>query len=157
MFYLNRLQFVGRKKQGKEESFSFQPKISRTTETIAKKYREKVAESINEPKISKYDWLSATGHKDVWRKNARNILKEEEMKNCTFKPNVSSYNIEPPSSRSMRADSKHRSKDLMPKTNNKCNDLYELSKRLQAKPKEDKTTDERDYERNKKECTFAPN
>lgn len=53
---------------------------------IASNYRNKVAEQINEQKLSTFDWLAATGNKEEWRKHAKQILNEEEMKECTFKP-----------------------------------------------------------------------
>lgn len=42
-------------------------------------------------------------------------------------------------------------------TGDRCSDLYNLAKRLQMKPKIDKTTEEIEYERAKEECVFAPN
>lgn len=53
---------------------------------------------------------------------------------------------------------KLRSKDLMPQTGNKCNDLFELSKQIrQIKGNNtDRTTIDLDYEKNKAQCTFKP-
>lgn len=53
--------------------------------------------------------------------------------------------------------SKTRSRELMPQTGDKFNDLYELGKKLNKLPKQEKTTEEIEYERSKNECTFAPN
>ena len=120
---------MGRKKVKGEERFSFQPNISKKTNHIAANYRSKIAESINEQKITTVEWLAATGNKEVWRENAKQLLYEEEMKKCTFKPHVSQYKPMECSVRERsRHNSKSRSKDLMINTNDKCNDLYELSK-----------------------------
>jgi hypothetical protein len=52
---------------------------------------------------------------------------------------------------------KLRSKDLMPQTGNKFNDLFELSKNMkQIKNLTDRTTIEVEYEKNKGQCTFKP-
>jgi hypothetical protein len=52
---------------------------------------------------------------------------------------------------------KLRSKDLMPQTGNKFNDLFELSKNMkQIKNQTDRTTIEVEYEKNKGQCTFKP-
>ena len=53
--------------------------------------------------------------------------------------------------------SKIRSRELMPNTGNKFNDLYELSKNLQQHKKNiDKSTVEYEFEKSKDECTFKP-
>ena len=53
--------------------------------------------------------------------------------------------------------SKTRSKDLMPSSGDKFTDLYLLSKKLKSLPKQEKTSEELEFEKNKEECTFAPN
>lgn len=46
----------------------------------------------------------------------------------------------------------------MAQTGDKFNDLYELSKKInKMQPKEDRTSEEIEYEKNKDACTFAPN
>ncbi len=84
LLYLNRMQFVSKKKVKVEENFSFKPKISKNTESIANKYRSKIAEQINEQKISTYEWLSVANNREEWRHNAKQLLDEEKMKHCTF-------------------------------------------------------------------------
>lgn len=45
----------------------------------------------------------------------------------------------------------------MPKTGNKFNDLYQLSKNLkEVKTSQDKSTVEYEFEKSKDECTFKP-
>ncbi len=58
---------------------------------------------------------------------------------------------------SSQANSKTRSRELMSQTGDKFNDLYNLAKRMQGKPKTDKTSEEIEFEKFKEECTFAPN
>jgi hypothetical protein len=38
---------------------TFKPQLNKTTEVIASKYREKLAEQVNEPKIETFEWLAA--------------------------------------------------------------------------------------------------
>jgi len=71
LFYLNRLQFLGKSKgkvQGTESQFK--PKLSKKTVEIAQNYRNKVAEQIEDQQLSTFDWLAATGNKAEWRKHA---------------------------------------------------------------------------------------
>lgn len=55
------------------------------------------------------------------------------------------------------AQKKLRSRDIMPSTGNKFNDLYLLSKNLKTKQTQEKTTEEIEFERAREECTFTPN
>jgi hypothetical protein len=81
---------LGKQKQNKNEPAPdmFKPKLSKKTVEIAANYRKKVADQINEKQLSTFDWLAATGTKEEWRKHAQQILNEEEMKECTFKPTL---------------------------------------------------------------------
>jgi hypothetical protein len=45
----------------------------------------------------------------------------------------------------------------MSHSGDRFNDLYNLAKRMQQKPRQDKTSEEIEYEKNKDECVFAPN
>lgn len=54
-------------------------------------------------------------------------------------------------------NSKSRTRDIMPQTGDRFNDLYTLAKKLQQKPKSDKTTEEIEFEKAQTECTFQPN
>jgi hypothetical protein len=47
-----------------------------------------VAEQINEENINTFQWLAAAGSKQAWKEQAKQILEEEELKHCTFKPNI---------------------------------------------------------------------
>lgn len=54
-------------------------------------------------------------------------------------------------------NSKSRQRDMLPQTGDRFNDLYTLAKKLQQKPKQDKTTEEIEFEKASGQCTFAPN
>ncbi len=93
------------------------------------------------------------------------ILVKEEMKECTFKPNISTFKkVELPYKPALtefmqglnqeNKEEKTRSRELMPKTGNKCEDLYLLSKKLQRNQNEGRTGEEAEYEKQKDECTF---
>lgn len=88
------------------------------------------------------------------------------MKECSFRPNIHSYrkpsirnkssdllskfNIKRDSSKSA---SKIRSRELMPNSGNKFNDLHELSKHI-LNNKNDKPANEYEFEKSRDECTF---
>jgi hypothetical protein len=38
--------------------------------------------------VSTFEWLAAAGNKEEWRQQAKQILHDEEMKQCTFKPDL---------------------------------------------------------------------
>jgi len=38
--------------------------------------------------VDTFQWLAAAGHKEEWRKQAKQIIEEEEMKECTFRPQL---------------------------------------------------------------------
>jgi hypothetical protein len=41
--------------------------------------------------MSTIEVLTQATNKEEWRERAKEILKEEEMKNCTFKPQTNDY------------------------------------------------------------------
>eukprot|EP00347_Sterkiella_histriomuscorum_P024180 403332030 len=162
---VNRIQYTGRVQQDKKtqqkQEHSFKPQLSKKTEGIASQYRQKLAEQINEEKISTFEWLAAQGNKDEWRQNAKQVLEKESLKECTFKPNLqreSSNNRSQIShaKRDVSNTSKSRTRDYG-SSGDRFNDLYNLAKRMQQKPKTDKTTEEIEFEKAKDECSFAPN
>jgi len=58
---------------------------------------------------------------------------------------------------SSKSLSKVRSRELMPNTGNKFNDLFELSKKMQPyREKQDKSLVDYEYEKSRDECTFKP-
>ena len=69
---------------------TFKPQLSKTTEVIASKYREKLAEQVNDQKIETFEWLAAQGNKEEWRQQAKQVIDQEELKECTFKPQIRS-------------------------------------------------------------------
>jgi hypothetical protein len=72
LFYLNRLHYLGKQKaQVHVPTNDFKPKLNKKTVEIAENYRNKVADQINENKLSTFDWLAATGNKEEWRKHAQ--------------------------------------------------------------------------------------
>ena len=90
-----------------------------------------------------FDWLAVAGleeDKEEWRRNAKQIMEQEKMRECTFKPNL----VKP------REVSGTRSVT----SGDKFTELYNLAR--QQRPKTDKTSEEVEYEKNREECTFAP-
>ena len=64
------------------------PKISQNSSDIANHYRQKIASQINEDKLHTFEWLAASGGKEEWIRSAQDIMEKEELKNCTFKPQI---------------------------------------------------------------------
>ena len=92
---------------------------------IAKSYRKKVAEQINESQISTFDWLTAAGNKDSWREGAKILLQTEELKECTFRPNIKPSTE---SQMSVRRSSRGTSRDILSTSVEKCAQLYQRAK-----------------------------
>ena len=46
----------------------FKPTLSENTNQLAQQFRQKIAENIQEDKVSTFDWLAVAGKKEEWRK-----------------------------------------------------------------------------------------
>jgi hypothetical protein len=110
VFYLNRLQHIGRilemQKAHKASigEYNFKPQLNENSAQIAARYRQKVAEQIKEEKLTTFEWLAAAGNRQAWRDQAKQILQEEELKECTFKPQLLTNNDKLDVSRSMASN-----------------------------------------------------
>lgn len=99
-------------------------------------------------------------------------MQKEELNECTFKPQINREFKSPklrqaqspkqqplrsPTSQQDKAN-KTRSRELMPHSGNKHQDLYELSKIMKERKRmaRDKTTIEYEFEKHQKDCTFKP-
>lgn len=143
------------------------PKVNSTSKDIASRYRGKL-EDICQTKLSTVDWLMQPSKNPKWQETAKHIVEQEQLRECTFKPDVKEYKkplnrgrsqemLSKFNARKESSASKIRSRELMPNTGNKFNDLYELSKNLQQHKKNmDKSTVEYEFEKSKEECTFKP-
>ena len=61
-------------------------------ERSAKKFRQRVAEMNNIESVGVMDILTtSTNERDLWIKQAQSILKEQELRECSFRPQISSY------------------------------------------------------------------
>lgn len=107
-----------------------------------------MAEQINEENIDTIQWLVAAGSKQAWKEQAKQILEEEELKHCTFKPNIQHKEGHEAPRTANQAD-----KGQAP-SNEKYKQLYALAK--PQKDKTDKTKEDYEFERNQQECTFQP-
>lgn len=92
-------------------------------------------------KLSTVDWLMQPSKNPRWQETAKQLIEQEELRECTFKPEVREYKGTNTRGRSQElfgkfnsrkesSASKLRSRELMPRTGNKFNDLFELSKNL---------------------------
>lgn len=109
-----------------------------------------------------------------WQETARELLMEEEMKECSFTPQINKTYRGHSNGKKLRGvelefscDEKlmmNRSPnkttlrgERMPNSGNKFNDLYELGKSMQLKRgRVDKTAEEAEFEKSRDECTFVP-
>lgn len=74
-----------------------------------------------------------------WKQQAKELLDQKELEECTFKPKIGNY----------------ESNKSQTRGGDKCVELYMRAKA--GKDKKDKTKDEYEYEKGKEECTFQPN
>lgn len=72
-----------------KQEYNFIPKINNYSNDIAKKVRQKL-ESTCETKVNKIEWLSQSGKNAKWKEVAKEIIDQETMKECTFKPKTNS-------------------------------------------------------------------
>lgn len=151
LMYLNRIRYnkdSSKKKLMKVESevnqdCTFQPIISETTQDLASRYRQKIAENYEGGKITVLDILTAQTNKQQWIEETKKELENKEAQECTFHP-MTNENIQIKENESIEV------------SGDKCYDLYQMS-RVKQKSKMDKTRDEYDFEKAQNECTFQPN
>ena len=104
IFYLNRLQHLGRlleeskSQKASVEQFNFKPVLNENSAAIAARYRQKIVDFhqpnedleavADHPRIDTFNWLAdgAAVYKEAWREQAKKVLEDERMKECTFKP-----------------------------------------------------------------------
>jgi hypothetical protein len=151
LMYLNRIRHSkdGTKRRALRiesevnQDCTFQPIISDNTQSLALKYRQKIAENYQGGKISVLDILTAQTNKQQWIEETKKELENKESEECTFHP-MTNENIQA------------RPDESIEVTGDKCNDLYQISK-VKQKNKIDKTKDEYEFEKASQECTFQPN
>ena len=151
LMYLNRIRH--NKDQTKRKAMrvenevnqecTFQPIISDNTQSLADKYRQKIAENYQGGKITVLDILTAQTNKEQWIQETKKELDNKETEECTFHP-MTNENIQA------------RPDESIEVSGDKCQDLYQISKAKQ-KQKFDKTKDEYEFEKASQECTFQPN
>lgn len=147
--YLNRIRHNGErtKKLMKVESeasqnCTFQPLLTENTQSLAQKYRQKIADNYEGGKITVLDILTAQTNKEQWIEETKKELAKKEEKECTFHP-MTNENVQ------IRQD------ETMQSTGDKCFDLYRLASVKQKKA--DKSKEEYEFEKNANECYFRPN
>jgi hypothetical protein len=105
--YIHRLQYLVKvqvlKKTKQSETVVTQthkPTLNKNSTLIAQQYREKLANqnsnislTANDNAVPPIEWLAAaSNNKDEWVKKAKNILEQQQMKECTFQPNLNQNN-----------------------------------------------------------------
>jgi len=135
--------------------YMYNPKVNESSEKMALKIREKWKQftkpyiSKNEGNVSKAQKQKELADLLVSLKKAQDLQKaeqkknkqNEEIRNCTFKPKISQF--------------QSKRQIIASKAKDKCVLLYNESKT--ARKKMDKTTEEIDFEKSKKELIFQPN
>lgn len=166
LFYLNRIRFIGLREQPRAEKAkqdveiecTFQPIISEATENYAQKYRQRIAEQNEGEKITVLDILTAQTNKDQWIEETKKDLEEKERKNCTFRPKTNkgykSHKGRHPEESREESEASYAANEAA--TGDKCFDLYQLSI-VKRKEKNDKTSEEVEFEKASQELTFQPN
>lgn len=164
LFYLNRIRYIGLRDKPRDEQVrkdmdancTFQPVISDATQNYAEKYRQRIADNYDGEKITVLDILTATTNKQQWIEETKKELEEKEKVNCTFKPKTNNYNPRGQRVDVNQAPMSTSSYGMNEGTGDKCFDLYQLSI-VKRKEKQDKTSEEVEFEKSEKELTFQPN
>lgn len=151
LMYLNRIRHLSdttKRKNMKIESeasqdCTFQPMLSETSNSLAQKYRQKIADNYEGGKITVLDILTAQTNKEQWIEETKKELEAKESEECTFHPMTNAM-------AQMKVD------ETLETTGDKCNDLYHLAT-IRPRQKLDKTREDYEYEKNALECTFKPN
>lgn len=94
LFYLNRIRYIGLREQPRtekaklemEQDCTFKPVISETTETYARKYRQRIADAYDGEKITVLDILTASTNKEQWIEETKKEQLVKEQETCTFRP-----------------------------------------------------------------------
>eukprot|EP00345_Euplotes_harpa_P006916 CAMPEP_0168329732 /NCGR_PEP_ID=MMETSP0213-20121227/7286_1 /TAXON_ID=151035 /ORGANISM="Euplotes harpa, Strain FSP1.4" /LENGTH=145 /DNA_ID=CAMNT_0008333119 /DNA_START=192 /DNA_END=629 /DNA_ORIENTATION=+ len=124
------------------QNCTFQPLLTENTQSLAQKYRQKIADNYEGGKITVLDILTAQTNKEQWIEETKKELAKKEEKECTFHP-MTNENVQ------IRQD------ETMQSTGDKCFDLYRLASVKQKKA--DKSKEEYEFEKNANECYFRPN
>ena len=167
LLYLNKISHVGKQRTIEVEKCSFEPLIDPNSEALAKKAREKLLKSkVEESKIqsSEENNIDLASHADLLvfqkQKKQEQLMKykqereSKEIQECTFKPTISEYKPMP----NPKQDTKPKKNVLVSSihpSNDRCNDLYLLSKKI--KKTTDMTPDQYILKKEEKEYTFRPN
>ena len=141
-----------------KKNFNFKPTINENSEKLYQKYKDKVIsvqaeEGGNNPqgKDSHMQYIERILLHDKKRiaetQKVKEELEKKELKECTFKPKINQdYIIKNEKSQT----SNHNEKK------NRIVELYEKGT-ADIKKKKDRTTEEIEVEKHRKECTFHPN
>ena len=150
LMYLNRIRYCrdanNRKKKIESEAnqnWTFQPVLSDTTQNLAQKYRQKIADNVEGGKVTVLDILTAQTTREQWIEETKKEMEMRAAQEWTFHP-ITNENIP------IRQDESIQS------TGDKWFDLFLLASTKQ-KNKVDKSKDEYEYEKYGQECTFRPN
>lgn len=134
LMYLNRIRHAGdRGKKRKVEAdvaqtCTFQPILTENTQSLAQKYRQKIADNCEGGKITVLDILTAQTNKEQWIEETKKEIAKKEAQECTFRPMINE-------SIPVRQD------ETLQSTGDKCFDLYQLAA-VKPKNRVDKTKEE---------------
>ena len=138
LMYLNRIRFWrdsnNRKKKIESEvnqNWTFQPILTDTTQTLAQKYRQKIADNYEGGKITVLDILTAQTNKEQWIEETKKEMELKAAQECTFHP-ITNENIP------IRVD------ESMQSTGDKWYDLFLLAS-TKLKNKVDKSKEEYEF------------
>lgn len=159
LLYLNRLQFIGKviehqkAQKASQGEYNFKPQLNDNSQYLATQQRQKLQQQLGEDKLSHIQLLYNNGmSKEQFIQSAKKLLDEEQMKECTFKPDLITNKSE--LSRSIMTQANESKMSVNNQA--KYEQLYQLAKNNAQKNKVDKSKEDYEYEKQKNECTFAP-
>lgn len=145
-----------------KEEFPFKPYINKNSEVLYKKFKDKLYSIPNDIKDSTYNYQIDKGNMDYFNRillldkkkilenqKIKNEMRQKEIKECTFQPNISKYSPQKNGTSNKKYQVKNNQK-------NKFEELYEDGKKKML-AKINKLEDEIELERNPNKYTFHPN
>ena len=143
--------------------FNFKPTINENSEKLYQKYKDKVISVQNEeggnnqpgkdPHMQYIERILLHDKKRIAEtQKVKEELEKKELKECTFKPKINQDYIY----KNEKAQTNNNNNNNNNEKKNRMVELYEKGT-ADIKNKKDRTTEEIEVEKHKKECTFHPN
>jgi len=157
LLYLNRTAYGSNQVKNTEEiECTFKPSLCELSVSIvsSKKATNPNKNDSSKPGNHVEKLLQDKEKLEAKLRKKKEAYEKSQKEECTFKPKITEYvpdtTVEPP-----KKTAKHIKVSTAKTTGNRWDSLYDLSKKIPKK--DDKSSNDYAYEKQKAECTFAPN